>query len=228
MGGRGALGGLGIIHPGGSGSNNSKYSDSSVGFQEYKSLKDALGKKGRPEGIVKAAEKSNPHYDPTGSYAEFTENCQRAVVAYEARRRGYDVTAQPSYKNDNMGATAYINPKTGVSNKYWMGSFQKAKAVGVGKRTATATRTALENQMKKFGDGSRAVMSVTWKHGKFGHALIVEQKKGRTLYIDPQAGKAYNPKELFKEIKPERTQIVRIDNLRFSERAKKSVTKDKW
>ena len=170
--------------------------------------------------MADATMNSNPYYD--GTYKEFSENCQRAVIAYEARRRGYDVTAQPTYQGDVLPAQAYVDPKTGIRQNHWMGAFQGAKPEKVGKTTAQATQNALESKMKEYGDGSRGIMQVQWKGGG-GHVLNVEYKNGKVHYNDAQVGAKYKPSELFGAIKTGATQLVRTDNLRFSDRAKKSV-----
>lgn len=225
MGGRGALSSLPKTDGGGGAGSGGQWSNG-LGFQNYDSLKDALGKKGRKRSIADAALNSNPHHDATYTYKEFTENCQRCVVAYEARRRGYDVTAQPTYKGDKLPKVAYVNPNTGAKYSYWMGAFKQAKSERIGGRTAKQTQKNIENKMKSYGDGSRAILRVSWKGGG-GHVFNVEQKNGKTYYIDAQVGKRYTSK-VFQNIRTEKTQLVRTDNLKFSDRAKNFVTKDKW
>ena len=223
MGGRGAAfkhGGTGVS------TGNGQFGNG-LGFQNYDTLKDALGTRGKPKSMANAMTEANPHFDPSFTYREFTENCQRAVIAYEARRRGYDVTAQPTYQGDNMGEAAYVNPNTGVRNSYWMGAFQGAKPQKVGASTPQQTQANLENKMKSYGNGARGIMQVQWGQGG-GHVINVEQRNGKTYYNDAQTGKSYNPRSLFRDLRTEATQLTRTDNLRFSDRAKKMVTKDKW
>lgn len=223
MGGRGAES-LRLGTPGGGSSGNRAWSQA-PNIQQPETLKAALGTKGRPMGVYAAAEGANPYFDSTGTYREFTENCQRCVVAYEARRRGYKVVAQPTYEGDRQGAPAYVNPNTGVRNSYWMGSFRNARPQKVGKATAKATRDATEAKMREFGNGSRGILQVQWKdsYGGGGHVLNVENRRGRISYVDAQSGTRYKPSELFGAIKTGSTQLTRTDNLRFSERAKNAV-----
>ena len=168
-----------------------------LGFKNYDTLKDAIGNKGRPMGMANAVLNANPHFDPNMTYKEFTENCQRCVVAYELRRRGYDVTAQPTHQGDKLpyGFTR----RDGIRQGFWMGAFQ-----------------------------NRAILQISWKGTHSGHVINIEYRHGRILMFDPQIGKRYNPQEFFREVKSGTSQVVRTDNLRISERAKKSVTKDKW
>lgn len=210
FGGRGASG-LPTAHPsgGGAGKGDDGWTET-PNIKAPGSLKEALGGKGAPMSITKAARDANPYYD--GSYREFSENCQRAVVAYEARRRGYDVTAQPTFKNDEM-----------PSNGKWRGAFQHGKTQNVGATTASKAEANVEKVMSSYGNGSRAVLSFGWKRGNQGHVINVERHGGKTLYIDAQVGAKYNPKELFNKINTNSVKIMRTDNLRMSDRAKKSV-----
>ena len=227
MGGRGSSSGGGggssslpTVHPTGFADSHGKWSNG-LGFNNYDTLKDAIGEKGKPMSIYNAASEANPHYDKTGTYREFTENCQRSVVAYEARRRGYDVTAQPTFEGDIM-------PYRVGNNGRWQGAFQHAKSEDVSGRTASAARRNLEIKMASYGDGARAVMGVEWKNSNYGHVLNVEYHKGKISYIDAQVGAKYTASELFSSIDSKSVRLVRVDNLRFSDRAKNMVTKDKW
>ena len=220
MGGRGSSSSVPTVHPGPGGVGGSGQWSVGPGFQNEQSLRTALGNKGKPRSMADATMNSNPYYD--GTYKEFSENCQRAVIAYEARRRGYDVTAQPTYQGDVLPTQAYVDPKTGIRQMHWMGAFQGAKPEKVGKTTAQATQNALESKMKEYGEGSRGIMQVQWKGGG-GHVLNVEYKNGKVHYNDAQVGAKYKPSELFGAIKTGATQLVRTDNLKLSDRAKKSV-----
>jgi len=220
FGGRGSSsggGGLPTLHPSGGSGAGGEWSKG-LGMQNIDTLKEALGSKGRSMSIETAVRGANPYYDPTGTYKEFTENCQRAVVAYEARRRGYDVVAQPTFKGDTL-PQANVN---GKGNDRWQGAFQNAKNEKVGGRTADQALKNVESKMQEYGNGSRAVLGVQWKNGG-GHVLNVERKNGKTQYVDAQVGGKYTAKELFSKIKPGSATLVRTDNLKFSDRAKKSV-----
>ena len=217
FGGRGASSGLPTATPNGSAKNNGNANwSNSPNVQNPQTLREALGKKGRPMSMENAVRGANPYYD--GSYKEFSENCQRAVVAYEARRRGYNVTAQPTFEGDTL-PQGNIG---GKGNGRWQGAFQGAKSESVGARTAKGVQNNIENKMKEYGDGARAIVKITWKNGE-GHVFNVERKNGKTHYVDAQIGAKYNPSQLFTQVKPQSTRIVRTDNLKFSDRMKKSV-----
>ncbi|MBE5969752.1 MAG: hypothetical protein E7242_05910 [Lachnospiraceae bacterium] len=210
FGGRGAD--LPTANPTGSGGGGGKWS-TTPNVQNPQTLKEALGQRGRPMSIYKAAKGANPYYD--GSYKEFSENCQRAVVAYEARRRGYDVTAQPTFQGDKL-------PKQTHGNGHWQGAFKNAKTENVSGKNAKAVQSNIENKMSQYGNGSRAVVAIQWSDGK-GHVFNVERQSGKTYYVDAQIGAKYNPATLFAKVKTNSVKLVRTDNLKFSDRMKKSV-----
>ena len=214
MGGRGSSsggGGLKTTHPDGSGSSGKKNFSNGLGFPNYKTGDEALGKQGKPMSMTMATVGANPHYDKSGTYAEFNYNCQRCVVANEARRRGYDVTAQPTYKGDTMPHgenwnKAFVNPQP----------------------QSMSTRSQVETTMASYGNGARAVMTFGWKNGHDGHAITVEYNRGKITYLDPQLGSKYISSELYSQMSKNTITLTRVDNLKFSDDVKHAVTKDKW
>ena len=219
FGGRGSSsgGGLPLATPNGNAPANKggKWTNT-PNVQSPETLREALGTKGRPMSMENAVRGANPYYD--GTYKEFSENCQRAVIAYEARRRGYNVTAQPTFEGDKL-PEANVG---GHGNGRWQGAFQNAKSESVGGKNAQAVQNNIENKMKEYGNGSRGIVKVQWNNGE-GHVFNVEHKNGRTYYVDAQIGARYNPAQLFTQVKPQSVRLVRTDNLKFSNRAMKSV-----
>ena len=212
MGGRGSAGKeLPSAEPGGGGGGGGANIplDAKPGAPD--TLAEALGKKGRPMSTTKAVAGANPFFD--GQFGEYSENCQRAVIATEARFRGYDVIALPTYENDPY-------PINGT----WKNFFKGAQTVSVGKTTPNATRKALEAEMAKYGNGARAIMRVQWKgKGANGHVINVVQRNGKTYYYDGQIGAKYDkPELLFNAIRTKDTGLVRVDNLEFSDEAREA------
>lgn len=211
--------GLDTLVPSGYGADGDGPWTQNPDMSEPDTLRAALGEKGRPLGIERAAKGANPYY--SYAYREFSENCQRAVIAYEARRRGYNVTARPTFEGDVLPRHAHTNTDGSV-NAHWMGAFQNAKSIYVGAKDAQTVRDKIENNMKSFGNGSRAIIQVQWVGGG-GHVFNIERRYGRTYWVDAQVGMRYNPNDVLRVVKTDKVNLVRTDNLRFSERAKKSV-----
>lgn len=199
----------------GGGLSGGKWDKSHPAVTEPTTLKEAIGEKGRPMGIVKAFEGANPFFSPF--YREFSENCQRAVVAYELRRRGYKVTAQPTYEHDALPMMI-----KGTGNGFWQGAFKGAKSEKIGASSTEKARANLKAKMKEYGAGARAIVYVDWKSGG-AHVFNAENIGGRIVFVDAQVGTRYNSKTILNGTISSHTRIIRTDNLRISDRAKKSV-----
>ena len=188
-------------------------------------MREAIGTRGEPESIASAAANANPLF--SREHSEYSENCQRAVIAYELRRRGYKVFSQPTFQGDELPRVAHVDKRTGVMTARWAGAFQDAKFEHVGARNGAKMVSNVEEKMRAYGNGSRAVLQVQWKNGG-GHVFNVENSNGRTTFVDAQVNKRYSGAYLAKNVKPGSVNIIRTDNLRISDRAKKSVTTRKY
>jgi hypothetical protein len=65
---------------------------------------------------------------------------------------------------------------------------------------------------------------VGWKGSNSGHVFNVENHKGKMYYVDAQTGSRVNINQYLSLANPKTVRLVRTDNLRFSDRAKRSVT----
>ena len=194
MGGRGGYSGFG----GGSGG---------------KSLFSTIGKKGKPMSIGRAIKVVNPRYawewDERYSPIGYDENCQRCVLATELQARGYDVEALPA----PVGKTERLQTSRGASLY-----FSDSKYINkLGKRASTVEKNIV-SQMKKWGDGSRAFMSVSWKGMNGGHYVNLEYKQygdtGVVLVYDGQNGTTSTLGEILSKTDAKFTGIIRSDNLK--------------
>lgn len=176
-----------------------------------KTLDEALGKKGRPMGMTNSYTGANPFY--SDSYREYSENCQRCVVAYELRRRGYRVTAQPTFEGDRM-----------PSSYEWIKAFDGAIRESVGGESVPQARQNLQRKMESFGPGARAIVSVR-KDGSLsrGHVFNAENIGGKISYVDAQSGVRYDPKTILNGASPSSVYVVRTDGLKVSDTVKDMV-----
>lgn len=125
---------------------------------------------------------TNPNYSKGGGYYV---NCQTCVIANEARRRGYDVTARPK---DTPQANeiardqtkAWIDPKTGKHPEYMSG----CREVG----TAKQAKKYLDENLKT---GERYFLGHAWKgRGMSGHIITTfKDDDGNVNLYDPQSGR---------------------------------------
>lgn len=198
---------------GGSGSGN--FSPYGVGqkIPDQGGLKQSIGTKGKPYSIDNSLKNVNPNH--SYQYSEYSENCQRCVVAYELRRRGYNVTALPTYEGDTLPqVNAYGNGR-------WQMAFKGAKSVKVGSTSASKTQANLEAKMRSYGSGSRAVVRIP------GHVFNVENVGGKIRYVEAQTGQKYTSNKIFSNMSSRQTSnisLIRTDNLRISDRARHLVT----
>ena len=125
---------------------------------------------------------------------KFTHNCQRCVMAYEARCRGFDVTAKerqlsgdtlPKMDHPQGWPSVFVdkNGNTPIPERL------------SGKTTQDAI-DEIEAKMASYGDGARAIIRI----GRFaddgsrlsGHVFVAEQINGKTVFCDPQSASYQN------------------------------------
>lgn len=218
MGGRGQR----RYNPGRVGTSSGPKWSNGIGTKVDGTLKEAIGEKGSPIPPTSAASGANPNFDRSFTYAEYTMNCQRCVVAYELRRRGYDVRAQPTYRGDTLPYS------TKGGNARWMGAFRGAKSIDVGADRNSTVRKNIESEMKGFGPGSRGIILVRFQGTTSGHVFNVENVGGKIRYYDAQMGESVKINDHLSGTSPAHTRLVRTDNLRMSDRAKNFVTTRKY
>lgn len=169
------------------------------------------------ETIQERIKKTNPHYSEG---EEYQINCQRCVTAYEARARGLDVEALPArVYNDS---TPYIyQDKLPYARDVggWAHVYERGKLVPMSSNSANGVINKIDKQMGKWGDGSRAIVRVSWSRGDSGHVFIAHKENGTTRFIDPQTGES-DVSWYFSRIKlrgDRQPQLMRIDDLPFTE-----------
>lgn len=165
--------------------------------------------------------KPNPNYN---NGKEFTINCQTCVVAYEARRRGYDVEAIGNTKGSlpemlsKATNKAWIDPKTGEHPEYIR------PAVDSGIDTATKYIKYLKDTLK---EDTRYTIEFGWKRSRSGHIVHIKNSKGEINIYDPQTGKQTNDlKGYFKDVRFRTTiygmkfttapKLLEVENLNFN------------
>lgn len=130
---------------------------------------------------------------------KYTRNCQRCVIAYEARCRGFDVTAKEKVL-DGEDELSYMERNHKLNPNGWLGVFEdKDGNMPIPQKpngnTIEDQVKDIERQMALFGNGARAIIRIqriTVRDGKIkpagGHVFIAEQINGKTIFCDPQTG----------------------------------------
>lgn len=184
-------------------------------------IKQIAGEKGISDSVQGAAERTNPHYSED---EKWRYNCQRCVIAYEMRRRGYDVEAKPFPESSDTLAygdhpRGWRHVFDGTENarlentpKVKLTEEDKAQAeeAGITSGVARAAKR-LGAQMKKWGTGARAMAYVAWKNGTGAHVFIAEQTSEGTKYVDPQDGRMLAVGDYLSKAILEKTELIRID-----------------
>jgi len=155
---------------------------------------------------------TNPNFDRKmpdylrGTKQDYKYNCTNCVVAYDARKKGWNVTAA-SY-GDNKKLAAGDNVFTA-----WVGR-EPTKASGSGYED-------IISEMENYKNGSYMVVSITKPKSIFkdedGHVFIAEKRDGKVLFVDPQSASIYT-KNVFKTVEEGGTLYMRVDDLEISDR----------
>ena len=187
---------------------------------EWASYLNNLKKKTGEWSIEDDMDAVNPDYGDEG----YTLNCASCSVAYDMRRRGYDVKAAKRF-----GTLA-----SDVEKMYKGGKLQ---TFSPSKRSSKNT-SKLYSELGKLGDGARGVVDVGWGKSGGRHMMNFEVINGQAYIIDSQSGTKY-PKGYFERINDSidwsGVQYMRTDNLEltdairdfgmFEERGKKDGSK---
>lgn len=143
---------------------------------------------------------SNPDYSQGGGYAI---NCANVVNAYELRRRGYAVSAEPLPRNVSGRSVQQVLDSWTDSNGQ--------------PRMMTLTRTAnVANIVSTWPPGARGWIAVNWKTGG-GHVFNVEKDPaaGSISYVDAQTNTIMDPQTVqrYWGRATSLAKVVRVDDL---------------
>lgn len=150
----------------------------------------------------------NPKYSKGGVYKN---NCISCALAYDMRRRGYDVEAMP------IDTTSATNGSLPVQLDFYKG--EKLEVFEVPKDLYVATKQ-FSNQIIKYGDGSRGMLRIRWKNGD-GHAVIWEVDGNSVIVRDPQNNTIVDLSDYMRRAKT--FYYFRTDNLEPTEKVTQFV-----
>ena len=132
-----------------------------------------------------------------GTHLASGNNCCLCTIAYDLRRRGFDVISKQK---------APINLLYDISPEdvQWMYNYPK--------EYKTKTSKGLEQALKKEPEGSRGAAFCSWGDGGGGHVVAYEIKNGKPILMDSQTGTKYNKiEDLFDNVSD--TSFIRLDNI---------------
>lgn len=162
------------------------YSDNLKKAQDIKRLDNARKKviaeipQSKPMNFQQAdGGAPNPNFKKGGGY---TTNCQTSVVAYELRRRGYDVEALPNYKGSMLDVLshdtrlAWVDRETGKNPSFIIPD----------QPTVQKSFDWIKAELKTK---NRYTIQFQWKGRQAAHIVhIFKNTEGRLSIYDPQNG----------------------------------------
>lgn len=140
--------------------------------------------------------------DPTLSQKR-TTNCFQCSIAYEMRRRGYDVQANTNYGGHNFEYLHAFNIQDSFSVKTIGKSFTSNE------ETASECYNRIASQCLSYGDGARGAITMTFPLGG-GHVMNWVVEDGEFKLIDAQNG-GQDGYETFSKSKFD-VEVFRLDN----------------
>ena len=169
---------------------------------------------------------ANPNYI-AGIKNGYDTNCQSCVVAYEMRRRGFDVEALRYEKgNINNGPwrlslqteSAWIDIKTKC--------YPEKIQCGGANKSAEIVKEEINTATKEIG---RYHINWGWKCQELGHIIVAERLPNSELFLfDPQTGKEFNWEEKVKRIDiAQRLFVLKVDGLMINTPVVKTIVKVK-
>lgn len=162
-------------------------------------------KAGEPMNFTKADNSApNPNYKKGGGYEN---NCQSCVVAYEMRRRGWDVQTLPFIDGSMLDvlshntSLAWIDRETGTFPEY----------IRPNASTCKKAFTYLENNLKF---NNRYTIEFAWKGNELsGHIVHIYRDMSGLKIYDPQSNIKYYGNEVYtylKGVMPSTIQLIDV------------------
>lgn len=150
---------------------------------------------------------------------EYRVNCQSCVVAHELRMRGFDVTAQPNWKNGDY-PDILSKGTWGCWRNADMSLFVPPERLGYSRTPTGGWQEMPVGEImwqldKRTKEPGRYHVSFGWKGRKYGHIVTMERRAdGTARWYDPQTGKCdFWEEEYVWRI--EGPCVYRVDNLNF-------------
>lgn len=144
-----------------------------------------------------------------------TMNCVNCSVAYDLRRRDFDVVARGNFEGKKITdlVETYDNPNVVVFKSPSLSKKKNDQDVAT---PAVKIYNPLLKELAKNGDGARGIILLRF-NWVGGHALNWEVKKGKAELVDSQS--SYDPKLFFSlnRIRSDEITYFRTDNISLTE-----------
>ena len=165
----------------------------------------------------------NPNYKRLFKKNNYDENCAACTIAYDLRRRGYDVEVK---SDDSTLEDGYYGLTADEILKVYSLSRSDLKTTcnGVTRDTQQMQKnlTKLEDELLTYGDGARGNFMVYWSQGG-GHSVSWEVENGEVVIRDAQTNKKHKLDDYANSVAY--FEYIRTDNAEVSDEVLKYVKK---
>ena len=135
--------------------------------------------KNRQSSMKQDARNVNPSHTDTTASSE--NNCLLCTVAYDMRRRGYDVVSKQHAKIDLLYDVDVVDVKAW----YRGGNYVKIN------NGTNSLNTAIKTIQQREKNNTRGYLDMQWGEHS-GHVVSYEKKNGKVYIIDSQSAKIYD------------------------------------
>ena len=159
-------------------------------------------------------------------------NCVLCTMAFELRRRGYDVQAKKStegYDADELVKDWYVGakPKTSQGSLTDEQIIERMKYSGAAYIDKASQKTMIANTVNEITnqkDGARGQISVTWNGATFGHSVAYANEGGKVVIYDTQSNERFEGEKAEKYLQEcSQVSVTRLDNCSINTKYIKEV-----
>lgn len=165
--------------------------------------------------------------------ANTKNNCTLCTMAYELRRRGYDVQARKAtegYDANELVKDWYKNSKPKItegsmSNKDIFDAIEKGEPPIIKKEDQDRMIQNTLSTVKKQKDGARGQLAIVWDQSISGHSVSYAVEKGEMTIYDTQSNEKFvGDKACEKYLrKTSQVYVTRLDNCQINTKYIKEV-----
>ena len=151
----------------------------------------------------------NPKYDGGFTYA-YSNNCGPCAIAFDLRRRGYDVESKPAVGDlkDGMSTNEILKCYKNAKVVLMIDSFVKNT---IKNKKIESMKESFKNDIISQGKNTSGIISVRWKTGG-GHFVNYKVTNNKIVVMDSQSNEYYDIDELLERVY--NAGYIRTDNLK--------------
>ena len=175
-----------------------------------KDEKTGLYLKSNDTSVLTDAKAVNPDFDVENPNT--SRNCGYCSMAYDLRRRGYDVMA--GHGSSGMARQDVRAIYSGAIRKPRYGDYAEAISKASGGMSVSDAQKVLNSFSKE--KGTRGIVFVSWSRARGGHAMCYEVlPNGTVAIVDPQVGAVYTGREAVRLLRSiSSMETYRTDNIK--------------